>query len=529
MKTLDQLIEEQLRLPPVLPDARKVLGAIPGVIGVGVGFRTRAGRVTDQIVLRVQVVRKRPLGEIPESERIPPVFGGVPTDVTLPLSVRSIQFDKFDLRQVNKKVSTLVGGVIIWTHEPEEGWGGFGTLGCFAALKADPTVKVLLSNQHVLYENRGDTGEGPLVGQPDISCSWCCKTGVIGRTMNGVNDHLVDCAIARLNTKRSFVQKLPGVGKDVNGRNEDLITGVPKPVSIAGGRPQSVLIGEPVRKLGRNTGPTSGVVQELTQILIDEGQPSERTMDEQIVISVVAGRDVYGDGKKFFAAIGDSGAVLINRFNQVVGLIHKAPDQRAIAAHPELAGFAAACQIHHVTDELKIDILTSPDANTKDTPATPSVPTPTGALVPGMGIVTHRVTDAERISGVVLDEIISSLQSSAFGSEILHLYNEHHAEIRQLINHDRKVKVAWHRNSGPAFVAALLGGMRDLGQPIPKDVNELPIELAIRRMAAVLRERGSASLAAVANDYLIPVLELVAECGTIAALLAAINARGDGQ
>jgi hypothetical protein len=279
MKTLEDLIEEQLRLPPVLPNARAVLTAIAGVTGVGIGFRTRAGRVTDEVVLRVHVRRKRPLSEIPEGERIPCMFAGVPTDVTEDFSLRSIQLSKFDRSQLNKKVSTLVGGVIIGDHDDPDGQA-YGTLGCFAALKADPSVKVLLSCQHVLYEDRQATGQGPLVGQPDITCSWCCKTGVIGQTMNGANDHLVDAAIASLNNKRPFLQKLPGVGKDVNGRNEDLITGVPKPVSVAGGPPTSVLIGEPVRKVGRSTGPTSAIVQELRQITIDQGTASERTMDE---------------------------------------------------------------------------------------------------------------------------------------------------------------------------------------------------------------------------------------------------------
>lgn len=528
MKTLDHLIEEQLRLPPVLPDARKAFGTIPGVVGVGIGFRTRAGRSTDEITLRFHVSRKRPLDEIPRGERIPRMFAGVPTDVTRHFSLQSTQFDKFDRSALNKKVSTLVGGLIISDRETLEG-EVFGTLGCFATLRSDPSVKVLLTNQHVLYAQRDETGEGPLVGQPDITCSWCCKTGVIGRTMNGVNDNLVDCAIARLNKNRPFVQRLPGVGKDVNGHNEDLITGVPKPITVAGVL-TSVLIGEPVRKVGRSTGPTLGLVQEITQITIEKGTPNERTMDDQIIVFVKEGRDVLGDGTIYFATPGDSGAVLINRFNQVVGLVHKGPDPRETAADPQLAGFASACQIHHVTNKLKIDVFPSTDANTKGAPAVPTPmpppPIPTGALIPGMGIVAHRITDEDRVRAAALDEIISELESSALGAEILRLYDEHHAEIRRLVNHDRKVKVVWHRSSGPAFVAKLISGLRDLTQPIPEEANGFPIALAIRRMGEVLRERGSPSLAATADGYLTLVLELVPKSRTIAELLAHINTRG---
>ena len=88
------------------------------------------------------------------------------------------------------------------------------------------------------------------------------------------------------------------------------------------------------------------------------------------------------------------------------------------------------------------------------------------------------------------------------------------------------MKVVWHRSSGPAFVAKLISGLRDLTQPIPEEANGFPIALAIRRMGEVLRERGSPSLAATADGYLTLVLELVPKSRTIAELLAHINTRG---
>lgn len=537
MKTLDQLIKEQLALPPVLPEARAVLGTIPGVLGVGVGFRTRGGRLTEEIVLRVYVRDKRPRAELPESACIPPVFGGVPTDVTLPLEMRSIEVKpEVEPKGLNRKVSTLVGGLLITDRENFEG-EAWGTLGCFATLKTDPSVKVLLTNHHVLYDNPADTGEGLLVGQPEITCSWCCKSGVIGRTMNGIVDKLVDCAIARLNNKRPAVQKLPGVGKDAHGQNEDLITGVPQPVSIPiAGVPTSVLTGEPVRKVGRSTGPTSGkVIEHSATITLRKGTPDEDIMNEQIIIFVEKGADLRGDGVMYFATGGDSGAVLINRFNQVVGLVHKEAQPQKGEKEQDVAGLAAACQIHHVLDKLQIDIITSPGAATTRTPAqpvpftppppTPS-PTPTGALLPGATLITHRITKEERERAVVLDEIVSLLERNAGGAEILRLYDAHHVEIRQLVNHDRKVKIIWHRSSGPAFVARLLGGMRDLSQPIPKEVNGMSVEQAIRRMAEAFSERGSASLAAAVNDYLTLVLDLVRQSATVAELLANVEACG---
>lgn len=529
MRTLDQLIQEQLSLPPVLPDARKILGGIPRVIGVGLGFRTRAGRTTDEIVLRVHVKRKRPLAEIPESERIPEAFGGIPIDVTLAVGARSIQLDEaFVDEKSSRKVSTLVGGVPITDRGRDD---SRGTLGCFVVQTSDRSVKLLLTNQHVIYRRRTDTGRGDLVGQPRVSCSWCCKSGVIGRAVNGINDEFVDCGIARLNDRRPAVQKLPGVGKDANGLNEDLITGVPDAVLVAG-LPTAVLNGEVVRKVGLITGPTTGVVREIHfPVPIDVNEPDERTMQDQIIIRPEAGGDVLGDGSLNFALDGDSGAVLINRFNQVVGLMHKATDFTGQPANqPPWRFWGAACHIHRVLDRLGLEILVSPNANTASTPAVPTPllppPTPTGALVPGMGLVIHRLTDEERARGGVLDEIIAALESSQMGREILRLYDTHHVEVQHLVNHDRRVKVVWHRSSGPAFMAALLSGLSDLAQPIPKQVDGFPLELMIGRMADILRGRGSASLETTVSNHLTLVLELVAKAETIADLLTHIHQHG---
>jgi hypothetical protein len=540
VKRLEQLIDEQLRLPPVLPEAKAVLGAIPGVVGVGLGLRTRAGRLTDDIVLSVTVWRKRSPAAIPAGERIPPVFGGIPTDVTVAVGARSIQLDLEDVaaEKGSRKVDTLVGGVPITDRKRD--WTR-GTLGCFAEPASGPAAKLLLTNQHVIYARRSDTGPGDLIGQPDITCSWCCKTGVIGRAEKGANDEFVDCGIAKLNDKRPFVQKLPGVGKDVNGRNEDLVVGVAQPVSVAG-MLTAVFVKDPVRKLGLVTGPTHGVVHKIhDDIQIDVGTPSQRTMKDQIIVRPEKGGDVLGDGSVNFAIGGDSGAVLINRFNQVVGLVHKAVDFTGQPGNqPPWKFWAAACHIHRVTAQLGIKILVSPGADTSATPAVPTPafpppgpppppPTPTGALVPGMGLTLHRLTDEERTRGSVLDQVVAALESSRAGARVLELYDAHHGEIHHLVNHDRRVKILWHRSHGPAFVARLLGGMRDLGQPIPREVEGLPIEELIRRMAEAFRERGSPGLVATVNDYLAPVLELLERSRTLDELLARVRAWGGGR
>jgi hypothetical protein len=51
------------------------------VLGVGVGFRRRAGRPTGEICLIVMVRRKRPAHELAAGDLIPAEIDGVPVDV----------------------------------------------------------------------------------------------------------------------------------------------------------------------------------------------------------------------------------------------------------------------------------------------------------------------------------------------------------------------------------------------------------------------------------------------------------------
>lgn len=53
----------------------------PGVVAVEVARRWRAGAPTEEIAIRVTVMRKRPRGEVPEGELFPESLSGVPVDV----------------------------------------------------------------------------------------------------------------------------------------------------------------------------------------------------------------------------------------------------------------------------------------------------------------------------------------------------------------------------------------------------------------------------------------------------------------
>src|SRR5207237_949388 len=135
------------------------------------------------------------------------------------------------------------------------------------------------------------------------SSTGCCRTGVIGRALRGVPQGLVDAAIVTLNAKRPTDQRLPGIGRDANGRNEDLITGVPDPqpqpadTDLDPSTPPvdvqtSVRVGETVRKVGRSSGVTTGVVTDIGYPMTkapSAEDPREKKYTEQVLIRPESG------------------------------------------------------------------------------------------------------------------------------------------------------------------------------------------------------------------------------------------------
>lgn len=539
MKSPDELFDEQLRPLLLLSRVRRELAHLPGVVAVGIGFRRTAGSLSEEITFRVYVERKRATRSLPAAQRIPRLLHGVPTDVEqVAASFVSLTdvIDPLDYER-GPKVSTLVGGVEIDSDLPD-GFALPGTLGCFAQLRSDPTVKVLLTNSHVLYgPNEDPTKPGRLVGQTHITSSSCCKTGVIGKALRGVPEGLVDAAIATLHGKRPIDQRLPGIGPDMNGRNENLITGVPKPMLEDADVDQnpatprvkvftSVLPGETVRKVGKSTGPTTGVVTDIgypLTVLPGPVVPKKKLYTEQILIRPESGGE-GADGRISFGTFGDSGSVVVNRFNQVVALLHTAaPNPDDPRNRENFFMWGAASQIHHVSDLLEIDVFASSAANRNGIPDTV---VPMNAIVPGTGIMSRAMTHENEARGAVLDEVVEHLQQSDRGRLILRLYDAHHRELRALLDHDRQVKVAWHRNRGPAFVARLLSGLRGLDQPVPKDIEGVSIESGLRRVIEVFMQRGSEALRTDATLYAPTLLELAAKSTTIRDALERVHAEG---
>jgi hypothetical protein len=60
------------------------------VVGVGVGFRTRAGQRSDEVCIVVSVKTKLPASQLKRSDLLPTSLDGVPVDVVETGTIRAL-------------------------------------------------------------------------------------------------------------------------------------------------------------------------------------------------------------------------------------------------------------------------------------------------------------------------------------------------------------------------------------------------------------------------------------------------------
>jgi hypothetical protein len=442
-------------------------GKFPGVVGIGSCLKGPQRTPALQVMVR----RKRSLAELPHNERIPSVFEGIPTDVwEEPPSIAASQ-------------GSLTGGAQV---SSTSGYGG--TLGCFATRGSSV---VLLTAGHVLFFATSAIGTGGEVGAPDIGGCCCCRSGVVATTLDGRIDTSLDCGIALLNGARPTQQMLPGLGPASNGQDADLILGVsPKKTDPATQMQLGILPGDKVRKVGARTGPTGGTVGSITLAL-----PAFQDLPAvSPAITIIPDPDHSfpdPDGKYYFCNEGDSGSVIVDVNNMVAALLIRAVDltnqigQAGITAKTGYGG--GAIDIYAVQSAMNINIFTS------------FAKQQTGqARGLAAGARIQRWTDAGEPARwrEGFATVRRELSTFDLGRRVVGFAEKHEREITRLINHNRRVTVAWHRAQGPAFAARLLRDFHGLDQPIPPAPDDATLTDGLRSMRDVFGTQGSPALAA---------------------------------
>lgn len=279
------------------------------VVVVGRGKKTVRGRKTDRDAIVVGVIKKMPEAQLKKSDIVPKKIKNLETDVVETGEINALAVDR------KSKIRPAPGGVSIGHFEITA-----GTLGMVARKGGE---RYILSNNHVLANcNKGEVGD-PIVqpGKYDdgtladtiahlseyvpirFGNSGCFIGNIVKVIVKALNKALllpntVDAAIAR-----------PIHDDDVS--DEILEVGIPEGFN-------EVDVGDAVKKSGRTTGLMSGEVTMVGAVArVNYGEEGIATFEDQIITTNIG-------------APGDSGSIVLNEANHVVGLLFAGSDRATI-------------------------------------------------------------------------------------------------------------------------------------------------------------------------------------------------------
>ena len=441
---------EQMRaMEAMLPEVRRQLEHLPNVDHVLVGAKEVNGVATDQPAFQVYVrikVGERALGP---SEKIPETIAGFPTDVILIEESTLIQEDTDEYRP-------LCGGSQL---------NGNGTLGVIALATAGSLAPVdapvIVTNNHVA------PNIGSLLGQPGTACDcWCCECCDVAKVVDTRVNPAVDVSIATLSAGMRFCHEI-------------LERGV-----IRGWAPVTSLSpGDPVFKRGRTTRLTEGRFSNATASLSPQGSSTSFTNQIRITAAVAGNA---------FALGGDSGSVVVDAQNRVVGLLF------ASTVPPGSPSFAN--RIADVRSTMNIDF--------------PVIGT-AGAIPLSAGEISAETNDIKNLWLPLRNKAMASEAGRRWAAIIA----AHRTEVGQLVRHNRPTTTAWNRYHGPSFVSHYMKTVRDELHRVPDDIGGVRLENLLLAMAAVFQDQGSPNLSHAVWIHYLRIIEISKGCRTVDAFI----------
>ncbi|MBE2222177.1 MAG: hypothetical protein IAF02_11580 [Anaerolineae bacterium] len=489
MADRNELLQRQQALQDVYEEASTQLMEIPGVIGVGIGIKEKSGDLTEDIAFRVYVVEKKSLEDIPTEERIPETIMGFMTDV---IKVYQPKLRVFVERMDTKDHRPLKGGVAIGA----ENVSGQGTLGWFGIRNSD-SARILLTNKHVIFSDAtGTSTETKKVGQASYSSFCCCECGEIGETIVGIINNNVDCAIARLDD-------------DVNLSLILTNNATTQQISIAGS--DAAIVGETVRKIGMRSGFTTGVVIDIGAVTVtppnDPAGTPVSIIPNQILIRPDATETYEIENGKFaFSNYGDSGSVIVNGDNEIVGLLYSG-DENNYSVDITFANNIANVLTALSNSGNAITLSVSPPGGRSYVASRHAIPkTP------------------QPLTRTRLDDILArTLDGDPAANPLVQAIQDNSDEIISLINHSRPVTVTWHRKQGPSFAGAFMRSVKEPSYQIPDEINGISRQLFLNSMAAALEEYGSDRLKEAIQSYSLPVIYACIHNDSVEDIVAALH------
>ncbi len=307
-----------------------------GVTGVEIGYKIVGGQKTRELAIRVLVEEKK---DVSGEEAIPKTIDGVKTDVIerqYVLHPLLVPLEEYQLMADTGTYDPLVGGISIgpcrsiWMEPPDvpsAGW--YITVGTLGAVVNDNVTgnKMLLSNFHVMCVDTG-WSVGDTMTQPSRPDGGSCPTGIVGALERASLGGQVDCAVSS-HTARGSQCSITEIG------------------TVTGTAP--AVLDQPVRKRGRTTGLTYGIVDSVSlTVAIPYGNGlGTVTLTNQIGIAVDTARSTQ------FGNNGDSGSVVVNDSREVVGLYFAGTTDGAHGVANPIAAVLSALNVSMCTGVTK--------------------------------------------------------------------------------------------------------------------------------------------------------------------------------
>lgn len=306
------------------------------------------------------------------------------------------------------------------------------------------------------------------VGQPNDSfssnCSLCCANEM-GRVLAA--DLSVDTALIQIRSGTQYLSEIVA-GNSPTGHNT-VVTGVRTVVDA------DVNGSTPFHKRGITTNYTTGIAITLGT----NGYIVNRPKDDSwhVFHRFYQNAMVFqGTGGSAFSDRGDSGSAVFDDAGNVVGTV--------FGGGTDSTGtkYSLVTPIEQITTSMNITVATATEANQVQT-----------------------VTDAEGAPAVVvagddalLTQVLTTqaqVTSTPAGKRYAQLITRHAREVQSLINDNRRVTVAWHRNGGPQILRAALRYVERREERLPQEIDELPLTERLSRIGDALVRHGSAELA----------------------------------
>ncbi|RLC87415.1 MAG: hypothetical protein DRI37_06160 [Chloroflexi bacterium] len=321
----------------IYPHALPHLFQRPNVIACGLGYKIRGNMQTDELSLIVSVEQKVPAAQLTAQDLIPKTVDGFLTDVV----------ETGHIRALKARYRPAQPGISIGHYHITA-----GTLGLVVQRGAE---RFILSNNHVLANcNAAQIGDpiwqpGPVDGGTSAD-----RLATLAEFQPlDFGEQTGECQIADLTAR--FLNTLAGATgsshrmrpvQQTAGSNlmdaalaRPVAPGLITPEILGLGLPNGVSephLGQQVQKVGRTTGHTQGVVQQIdVTVQVDYNGRTIRFTDQ-----IIAGH---------MSSPGDSGSAILDMERRAVGLLFAGSEQVTIFT-----------PLQRVLDHFGVEIVTQP-------------------------------------------------------------------------------------------------------------------------------------------------------------------------